>query len=427
MAKLQDIVTPQLQFTEGVAAPDTPDSGVVRIYAKDDGLLYSKDDAGTEKLLSSGATTGLLDETAHDLLDHTGLAGCGGGSAASTDLTDYAENATSHSGLNFAYKAGRVRSGVTVNLTVAGSVLLADNTTNYIEVDPATGTVSDNATGFTSVQIPLFEVVTASGVITTVTDKRCFFSSSSVSSGGQEVFTADGTFTVPIGVTTVKVLCVGAGGGGGSAAGGGGGAGAFVYDEDVTVTPNDEITITIGDGGAGGTSGSAGSNGETTSFGALVTAAGGGGGAGYGANAGNGASGGGGAGDGGHYTGGTASDGYAGGAGASERTAGGGGHGSIGGTGTGTKKGGDGGAGSSFSFLGANLWFAGGGGGGGGAGYYEQVKGYGQAGGGNGGYKGATTGTNALANSGSGGGGSSSGASYAGGNGGSGIVIVTWE
>jgi hypothetical protein len=75
VAKLQDIVTPQLQFTEGVAAPDTPDSGVVRIYAKDDGLLYSKDDAGTERLLSSGATTGLLDETAHDLLDHTGLNG----------------------------------------------------------------------------------------------------------------------------------------------------------------------------------------------------------------------------------------------------------------------------------------------------------------------------------------------------------------
>lgn len=88
MAKIQDIVTPQLQFTEGVA-PDTPASGVVRIYAKDDGLLYSKDDAGTETLLSSGATTGLLDETAHDLLDHTGITGCGGtGGGAFTDLTD---------------------------------------------------------------------------------------------------------------------------------------------------------------------------------------------------------------------------------------------------------------------------------------------------------------------------------------------------
>lgn len=61
MAKIQDIDIPYLEFAEA-AAPGTPASGIVRIYAKSDGSLYQKDDAGTE----------------------TGLAGSGGGGS---DLT----------------------------------------------------------------------------------------------------------------------------------------------------------------------------------------------------------------------------------------------------------------------------------------------------------------------------------------------------
>lgn len=44
-------------FTEGVAA-STPAAGKVVLYAKADGLLYSKDDAGTETLVSGGAGGG---------------------------------------------------------------------------------------------------------------------------------------------------------------------------------------------------------------------------------------------------------------------------------------------------------------------------------------------------------------------------------
>lgn len=53
MAKIQDIDIPHLEFAEA-AAPSTPASGIVRIYAKSDGLLYSKDDAGSETLVSGG-------------------------------------------------------------------------------------------------------------------------------------------------------------------------------------------------------------------------------------------------------------------------------------------------------------------------------------------------------------------------------------
>jgi hypothetical protein len=77
-----------------------------------------------------------------------------------------------HSGLNFKYRAGKVRNDSAITDTTAGQVALTDDQTNYVEVDPSTGTVSANTTGFTSGKIPLYQVVTASGAITTVTDKR---------------------------------------------------------------------------------------------------------------------------------------------------------------------------------------------------------------------------------------------------------------
>lgn len=44
----------KVHFAEG-SAPATPDAGEVVIYAKTDGLIYSKDDAGTETLVSGGS------------------------------------------------------------------------------------------------------------------------------------------------------------------------------------------------------------------------------------------------------------------------------------------------------------------------------------------------------------------------------------
>jgi hypothetical protein len=105
------------------------------------------------------------------------------------------------------------------------------------------------------------------------------------SAGGQQIFTANGTFTVPAG---------GGGGGGGggrdasnvSIPGGGGGAGEYKYRVPIAVTPGQSITVTVGTGGAGGTTILAnqtsplpnGAGGGISSFGAYVTATGGGGG-----------------------------------------------------------------------------------------------------------------------------------------------------
>ena len=55
MAKLSGITTPSLTFDEGAAA-STPAANKVVLYAKADGLLYSKDDAGTETAVTGGGS-----------------------------------------------------------------------------------------------------------------------------------------------------------------------------------------------------------------------------------------------------------------------------------------------------------------------------------------------------------------------------------
>ncbi len=96
-----------------------------------------------------------------------------------------------------------------------------------------------------------------------------------------QIFTENGTFTVPAGVTKIFVTLVGAGGGGGGGTGdptqlrgGGGGGGAAVVDYYVPVTPGTQYTITVGVGGAGGV-GQDGVDGGDTSFGSVVSVEGG--------------------------------------------------------------------------------------------------------------------------------------------------------
>jgi hypothetical protein len=90
--------------------------------------------------------------------------------------------------------------------------------------------------------------------------------------------------------TDVDVLIIGGGGGGGGDRGGGGGAGELIHKENYTISQ--EVSITVGDGGAGG-SNDFGENGSNSSFGSLV-ALGGGGGAPHGSEGKDGGSGGGG-------------------------------------------------------------------------------------------------------------------------------------
>lgn len=85
--------------------------------------------------------------------------------------TNIEYDSESSSGLDFYYKAGRVRNDNVITNVSAGYVTLADDDVNYVEVD-GSGVVTDNIVGFTAGKIPLYEVTTASGVITLATDKR---------------------------------------------------------------------------------------------------------------------------------------------------------------------------------------------------------------------------------------------------------------
>lgn len=262
-------------------------------------------------------------------------------------------------------------------------------------------------------------------------------------------------WTVPAGVSSVRILLIGGGGGGGFDIGGGGGGGGFREVNAVVTTPGEVVSIVAGAGGVGdisqgnpctGTNGSASSAGFSSG---VLTALGGGGGGGQNGggncatNGLDGASGGGGGvglswprvGGAGTYasdgdattfgnsggntplTGGYYAGGGGGGAGATGGNGSSDGNGSIGGAG---------GAGKSSNITGSSVTYAGGGAGG----FFQSgTRGIGGTGGGG---NGGTNGTGPTAGSdglgGGGGGGGVQNCCYGqGARGGNGIVIIRWS
>ena len=241
-------------------------------------------------------------------------------------------------------------------------------------------------------------------------------------------FTTVGTYTwtVPLGITSVRYLVVGGGGGGANDWGmAGAGAGGVVYGS-MNVIPGNNYTIIVGDGGAPV------SNGNNSSFHTIVALGGASG--GYGTA--------GGSGSGGAYTDANPNSIYAGisiqpsyanavsygnsggnYAGSGYGGGGGGGAGGAGGVASGSYVvGGNGGAGVSFNLYGTSVTYAGGGGGGA---YYTGGSG-GSGIGGNGGRGGG--GGNVAGGAGANNTGSGGGSGYGtGGRGGSGIVLVVYN
>lgn len=82
---------------------------------------------------------------------------------------------------------------------------------------------------------------------------------------GAQLFSTVGTsnFIVPVGVTSISVVCVGGGGGGGASgktgqypigfSGGTGAGGSLAYANNIPVTPGEVLNVVVGTGGAGGT------------------------------------------------------------------------------------------------------------------------------------------------------------------------------
>ena len=135
--------------------------------------------------------------------------------------------------------------GTGVSTLAANNVLLGNGTSALQTVAPSTSgnVLTSNGTTWTSAALP-----------------------PSLPGYSGQVFTSTGTFTVPSGITAVKVTVVGGGGNGGAsnASGVGGGGGGGVAIRYVTgLTPADTVAVTVG--GVAGTS----------SFGAFASATGG--------------------------------------------------------------------------------------------------------------------------------------------------------
>lgn len=76
-------------------------------------------------------------------------------------------------GLNITVTAGRIRSDNVVTDKVDQNLLLVDDDTSFVEIT-SVGVASSNIVGFTAGSIPLAEVLTASGAISSITDKRAW-------------------------------------------------------------------------------------------------------------------------------------------------------------------------------------------------------------------------------------------------------------
>lgn len=86
----------------------------------------------------------------------------------------------------------------------------------------------------------------------------------------QYALTSGTAWTIPAGVTKLKIWAIGAGGGGAGAtnddstSGGGGGAGGIAHQSDVAVTPGDTLVYSIGTPGTGGVGAANGNDGGDT-------------------------------------------------------------------------------------------------------------------------------------------------------------------
>ena len=149
-----------------------------------------------------------------------------------------------------------VASGGTGAITLtANSVLLGNNGSAVQAVAPGTSgnVLTSNGTTWTSATPP----------------------AGYVGAAGQ-VFTGNGTFTIPVSTTRVKVTIVGGGGGGGNTPGGsgaGGGGSAISYL--TGLTPSATIAVTVGGGGVAQATGGASIISSGTQAITTVTASGG--------------------------------------------------------------------------------------------------------------------------------------------------------
>ena len=224
------------------------------------------DTADTANLALSLLKTSNLSDVANATTSRTNLVAAKSG--ANSDIT-------SITGLTTPLTVAQ--GGIGVATLTANNVLLGNGTTAPLAVAPSTSgnVLTSNGTTWTSAT----PATSLPGVLS-------------------QVFTASGTFTIPTGVSAIKVTIIGGGGGGGgyraacsSTAGSGGGGAALSVQYFTGLTPANTLTVTVGAAGTAGVNQGNGTAGGTSSIASgtqtITTASANGGGAGIGASASN--------------------------------------------------------------------------------------------------------------------------------------------
>jgi hypothetical protein len=144
-----------------------------------------------------------------------------------------------------------------------------------------------------SVQEELITVIGNAGIVPNVAVNTQLYQALVIMrEGGQQYFSASGSFTVPASIFALDVEAWAGGGGGGGAAsttssGGTGGSGGAYGRARIAVTPGEVLSFMVGAGGAGGAAGGGnGTAGGATTFNPFMGLEGGSGGAGDASNAG---------------------------------------------------------------------------------------------------------------------------------------------
>lgn len=181
----------------------------------------------------------------------------GDASRASYTLSSAAATDSDGDTITYSITAGSLPAGLSLNASTADitgtASAVGSNTTSTFTVSAATA--SSTATR-------QFSITVNAPQITTYTS-------------------GSGTFSVPAGVTAVRVLVLAGGGGGGSGTAGGGGAGGFVEVPSFSVTPGGTVAYSVGSGApAVRNNGGGGNAGGNSTFGTLTAVGGGGGGSG---------------------------------------------------------------------------------------------------------------------------------------------------
>lgn len=92
--------------------------------------------------------------------------------ALAKDGGHFPQDPATTTGLTFGYFGGRIWDGRSILTVAAGTIALSASSTNYVELTAA-GAAVKNTTGFTTGNIPLYQIVTGAASITTVTNKKC--------------------------------------------------------------------------------------------------------------------------------------------------------------------------------------------------------------------------------------------------------------